>query len=207
MALTGIQKRTRLSPQARADQILDQAADLIQREGLSAVTMERLAKDAGISKGLVYNYFPSRDALLAALLQKEQAQLRDRGMAEALRVDSFEALIAGTTRLYLAQTYERGAVILPLLADPSVSRLLHDTLRAERDRTIRYFVRAVRRQYGLDLVTAITAVDTLMTLTGAMGRLVASGSVTVEDGTQMCVQLLTGGMEKLARSMRASSPQ
>ncbi len=205
--MTGTQKRTRLSPQARADQILEQAADLIQREGLSAVTMERLAKDAGISKGLVYNYFPSRDALLAALLQKEQAQLRERGMAEALRVDSFEALIEGTTRLYLEQTHDRGAVILPLLADPSVSRLMLDTLRTERDRTIRYFVRAVRREYGLDLVTAITAVDSLMTLTGAMGRLVASGSVTVEDGTQMCVQLLTGGMEKLARSKQASMRQ
>jgi len=205
--VTGTQKRTRLSPQARADQILEQAADLIQREGLSAVTMERLAKDAGISKGLVYNYFPSRDALLATLLQKEQAQLRERGMAEALRVDSFEALIEGTTRLYLEQTHDRGAVILPLLADPSVSRLMLDTLRTERDRTIRYFVRAVRREYGLDLVTAITAVDSLMTLTGAMGRLVASGSVTVEDGTQMCVQLLTGGMEKLARSKQASMRQ
>ena len=194
------QKRTRLSPQARADQILEQAADLIQREGLSAVTMERLAKDGGISKGLVYNYFPSRDALLAALLHKEQSQLRDRGMAEALRVDTFEALIEGTTRLYLEQTHARGAVIMPLLADPSVARLMEVTLREERDRTIRYFVRAARREYGLDLATAITAVDTLMNLTGAMGRLVAAGSVTVEDGNQMCVQLLTGGMEKLAKS-------
>lgn len=201
------QKRTRLSPQARADQILEQTADLIQREGLSAVTMERLAKDSGISKGLVYNYFPSRDALLAALLHKEQSQLRDRGMAEALRVDTFEALIEGTTRIYLEQTHDRGAVIMPLLADPSVARLMEEALREERDRTIRYFVRAARREYGLDLPTAITAVDTLMNLTGAMGRLVAAGSVTVEDGTQMCVQLLTGGMEKLARSQKASSRQ
>ncbi|OYU69184.1 MAG: hypothetical protein CFE28_03715 [Alphaproteobacteria bacterium PA2] len=192
------QKRTRLSPQARAEQILEQAADLIQREGLAAVTMERLARDSGISKGLVYNYFPSRDALLTALLQREQDQLRDRGMAEALKAQTLEALVEGTTRIYLEQTHARGAVILPLLEDPSVARLMEHSRREERDQTIRYFVRAVRREYGLDLVTAITAVDTLMNLTGAMGRQVAAGTVTVEDGTAMCVQLITGGLEKLS---------
>lgn len=192
------QKRTRLSPQARAEQILEQAADLIQREGLAAVTMERLARDAGISKGLVYNYFPSRDALLAALLKGEQDQLRERGMAEALQAKTLESLVEGTTRIYLQQTHDRGAVILPLLEDPSVARLMEHSRREERDRTIRYFVRAVRREYGLDLVTAITAVDTLMNLTGAMGRQVAAGTVTVEDGTAMCVQLITGGLEKLS---------
>jgi len=46
-----------------------------------------------------------------------------------------------------------------------------------------------------------------MNLTGAMGRQVAAGLVSVEDGTFMCVQLLTGGLEKLARSRAASSHQ
>lgn len=196
------QKRTRLSPQARAEQILEQAADLIQREGLAAVTMERLARDSGISKGLVYNYFPSRDALLAALLKGEQDQLRERGMAEALQAKTLESLVEGTTRIYLQQTRDRSAVILPLLADPSVSRLMEDSRREERDRTVRYFVRAARREYGLELTTAISAVEVLMNLTGAMGRQVAIGAVTVEEGTSMCVQLITGGLEKLSRGQR-----
>ena len=199
MTLTVDHKRTRLSPQARADQILEQAADLIQREGLAAVNMERLAKDAGISKGLVYNYFPSRDALLAALLLREQAQLRARGMAEALQAETFEALIERTTRLYLEQTHDRGAVILPLLADPSIARLMEASERQARDGVMRYFVWAVRREYGLDLTTAIRAVETLADLTGAVGRQVASGSAGVEDGVRMCVLMITGGLEKLAR--------
>jgi len=126
MTLDIEQKRTRLSPQARAEQILEEAADLIRKEGLAAVTMERLARVVGISKGLVYNYFPSRDALLAALLQREQDQLRDRGMAEALKALTLEVLVEGTTRIYLQQNHERGAVILPLLDDPSVARLMEE---------------------------------------------------------------------------------
>ena len=43
-------KRTRLSPQLRKTQILDDAARLILEEGLTAVSMERLGREAGISK-------------------------------------------------------------------------------------------------------------------------------------------------------------
>ena len=77
-------KRTRLAPEARREQILDEAARLTLEEGLYAVSMERLARDVGVSKGLVYNYYPTRDALLAALLHREQTELRDRGMVTAV---------------------------------------------------------------------------------------------------------------------------
>ena len=38
--------------------LLDHTAQIIADEGVSAVTMDRLAKEANISKGLIYNYFP-----------------------------------------------------------------------------------------------------------------------------------------------------
>ncbi|MCR5879264.1 TetR/AcrR family transcriptional regulator [Phenylobacterium sp. J367] len=100
-------RRTRLSPEARREQILDEAARLILEEGLTAVSMERLARAVGISKGLVYNYFADRDGLLAALLHREQTELRDRGMLSALQARSYAELIRQTTRLYLQQTRDR----------------------------------------------------------------------------------------------------
>ena len=56
---TSKKTRTRLSPKARKNMILDSAAKLVAEEGVSAVTMERLGTEAEISKALVYNYFPS----------------------------------------------------------------------------------------------------------------------------------------------------
>jgi AcrR family transcriptional regulator len=41
-------KRTRLSPEARRDQLLDSARDLIQNQGFSGFTMEALASEAGL---------------------------------------------------------------------------------------------------------------------------------------------------------------
>jgi len=189
--------RTRLSAPARRHQILDEAARLILGEGLSAVTMERLARDVGISKGLVYNYFSDRDALLAALLRREQADLRDRGMATALRVRNYAELIRQTTRLYLEHTRDRGALIDALLSDPSVARLMEDDNRADRERTFRYFVRATRREFDLPLPLAIAVVDMVSAVTDQAGKLVAQGQLDVDPATEICVELITGGLARL----------
>ena len=195
-------KRTRLTPEVRREQILDEAAQLILAEGLYAVSMERLARDIGISKGLVYNYFPTRDALLTALLNREQAELRDRGMVSALQAESFDDLIRQTTRLYLEQTRDRGALIAALLSDPSVALLMEAENRADRERTVRYFVKAVRREYGLPLPMAIAGVEMVSAVTDRAGRLVADGQLDVETATGMCVALITGGLANLGQIQR-----
>jgi AcrR family transcriptional regulator len=194
-------KRTRLTPEVRREQILDEAAQLILAEGLYAVSMERLARDIGISKGLVYNYFPTRDALLTALLNREQAELRDRGMASALQAASFDDLIRQTTRLYLEQTRDRGALIAALLSDPSVALLMEAENRTDRERTVRYFVRAARREYGLPLPMAIAGIEMVSAVTDQAGRLVADGQLDVETATGMCVALITGGLANLQQSL------
>ena len=199
MTIAAPRKRTRLAPEARREQILDEAARLILDEGLYAVSMERLARDVGISKGLVYNYFPDRNALLTALLSREQAELRDRGMAEALKAESYVDLIRQTTRLYLEQTRDRGALIAALLSDPSVAKLMEEESRADRDRTVRYFVRATRKAYDLPLPLAIAAVELFSAVTDRAGKLVAEGLVDVEAATELCVELITGGLAGLNR--------
>ncbi|WP_304217512.1 TetR/AcrR family transcriptional regulator [Phenylobacterium aquaticum] len=194
---TSARKRIRLAPETRRTQILDESARLILEEGLHAVSMERIARDLRISKGLVYRYFPTRDALLAALMHREQTELRDRGMASALQAVSFADLIRQTTRLYLQHTLDRGALIAALLADPSVARLMEEDSRSDREQTIRYFVRAIRREFQLPLPLAIAVVDLLSALTDQAGRLVAQGQVDVDSATEMCVELITGGLSAL----------
>lgn len=194
-------KRTRLSPQLRKTQILDDAARLILEEGLTAVSMERLGREAGISKALVYNYFPSRDDLLTALLHREQTELRDRGMATAMQAQTFGDLIRQTTRVYLEHVRDRGSLITALLSDPSVARLMEAENREDRDRTIRFFVKRVRETYGLPLGIAIASVDLLMAVTDGAGKLMAQGALTPQMAEDMVVHLLIGGVERMARHM------
>ncbi len=190
--------RTRLTPAARRDQILDVAARVIVQEGLSAATMERVARATGVSKALVYTYFSTRDVLLGALLQREQADLGDRGMAAALGAATFPELIAQTTRHYLEHVRDRGPLIAALLADPATAALMEAESRIDRDQTIRYLVRATRRAYGLPLAQAIAAVDMLMGATGRAGNLVADGQIAIDEAVDLCLQITLGGLERLA---------
>jgi AcrR family transcriptional regulator len=55
--------------------ILEAAAALFEAEGLEGVTLNEVARRAGIAKSNVYRYFESREAILLALLSADQAGL------------------------------------------------------------------------------------------------------------------------------------
>lgn len=52
----------------RSRQLLDAAARLMEREGSGAVSMQALAAEAGVSVGLIYRYFGSKDDVLLAVI-------------------------------------------------------------------------------------------------------------------------------------------
>jgi AcrR family transcriptional regulator len=52
----------------RSRQLLDAAARLMEREGSDAVSMQALASEAGVSVGLIYRYFGSKDDILLAVI-------------------------------------------------------------------------------------------------------------------------------------------
>ena len=51
--------------------ILDAAIRVLDREGLDALTTSRVAEVAGVSVGTLYQYFAHRDAIVAALQDRE----------------------------------------------------------------------------------------------------------------------------------------
>jgi AcrR family transcriptional regulator len=57
--------------QARAERILDAAADLLLRWGYKRVTIDDVATDAGIGKGTVYLHWATREALFCSVLQRD----------------------------------------------------------------------------------------------------------------------------------------
>jgi len=67
--------------QARG-KILDAARKVFARKG-SAATMSEVAKEAGISQGLAYRYFPSKESILTTLV--EQMARSGGGAAERVR--------------------------------------------------------------------------------------------------------------------------
>ncbi|MBN8900703.1 MAG: TetR/AcrR family transcriptional regulator, partial [Rhodospirillales bacterium] len=59
-----------LSPEKHA-QILRGAAEVFAADGYEGASMARIATVAGVSKGTLYNYFPSKAALFTAFVQDQ----------------------------------------------------------------------------------------------------------------------------------------
>lgn len=55
------------------DRILDTASALFYREGVHAVGVDLVVKESGIAKTSLYRHFGSKDALVAAFLEREDA--------------------------------------------------------------------------------------------------------------------------------------
>ena len=56
--------------QARPDEVLDAALVLFIERGFAATRVEDIATQAGLSKGAVYLYFPSKEAILEGLVKR-----------------------------------------------------------------------------------------------------------------------------------------
>ncbi len=66
--------------------MLDAASGLVRRDGVQAMTLARVAEEAGVSKGGLLHHFGSKDELIAALLADTLAEA-DAGLASIVDGD------------------------------------------------------------------------------------------------------------------------
>jgi AcrR family transcriptional regulator len=62
----------RLPPAERREQLLDAALTVIAKRGYGGVSMEAVAREAGVTKPVVYDLFSNLGELLTALLEREE---------------------------------------------------------------------------------------------------------------------------------------
>jgi TetR/AcrR family transcriptional regulator, fatty acid biosynthesis regulator len=161
--------RRRLSPEARREEILDETARIVLVEGVSAVSMERLGREAGVSKALVYAYFPNRIDLLSALLLREYRHFQAQSRALVAQVEGFRAIVEATTAAWLDHVAERGPLISRLMGEPEIARAIESVDAEGRQDTARYFGRLIADAYGNGPIDSAVIAEMLMGLTGAAG--------------------------------------
>ena len=190
--------RTRLSPEARRDQLLDSARAMVLDSGLQAFTMEGLAKVAGVSAPLVYNYFPNRPELLQALLIREYQRFVDQYIEASRGVNNFEDIV----RISVTSNFDHHAPghILPLLmAHPETAAVIRSEGGRHGHQTARFLVRMAAEQYHLDQKTALLAGRMSSGASIAAADLAASAGLDREDTIALAVNYILAGIERISR--------
>ena len=68
----------RPSPESRRQQILDAACERVRQSGFHGASMADIAKAAGLSVGQIYRYFENKEAIIAAIVEQDLAEMRDK---------------------------------------------------------------------------------------------------------------------------------
>ncbi|MDQ7728903.1 TetR/AcrR family transcriptional regulator [Halomonas sp. SpR8] len=74
-----IRRAGRPKDMAKREAMMDAAACLFFHHGLEGVTMEAVAREAGVSKVTVYGHFATKEALFGSVIQRETETIR-RGL-------------------------------------------------------------------------------------------------------------------------------
>ena len=68
----------RLSPEERKQRLLDVAVQIVTEQGVEAVRIPEVAQAAGVTRPVVYRFFPNRRALVVGILEDFVADLEAR---------------------------------------------------------------------------------------------------------------------------------
>lgn len=64
----------RLAPDARRQQLLDAAIQIIAREGYAGISIDAIAREAGVTRPVVYRAFDGLEPLLCSLLDRQESR-------------------------------------------------------------------------------------------------------------------------------------
>jgi AcrR family transcriptional regulator len=70
-------EQSALARESSTNKILETAIQLFAQMGYDKTSIRQIAQEAGISLGLMYNYFPGKEALLRAIIMKGFGQIKE----------------------------------------------------------------------------------------------------------------------------------
>jgi AcrR family transcriptional regulator len=136
-----VQPRTRLATDARREQLLRAGVELLRVRTPDEISVDDVARRAGISRGLLYHYFADKDAFVVAVLEQASEDLRQaiRPTSELSGRERIEAAIDAFIAYAEAHAAGFRAVLTGGVANRNVAALIEQT----RERDLQAFVAGV----------------------------------------------------------------
>jgi AcrR family transcriptional regulator len=123
----------RLDVDERRAQLLEVGTELFSTHSFEELSMATIAREAGISKALLYHYFPSKEEFFKAALAEGAAELAQLTAPDE-SLPPLEQVRASTTA-FVDWIGERGPAYMKLLQSVGAVPELRETMTAIRDVT------------------------------------------------------------------------
>jgi len=117
----GERKRSSYHHGALREELLEACVRLIEAEGIGAVSLRRVAREAGVSPGAPYHHCPDRAALLAAISVRGFQQLETDLTAVRSSAATFRAALLALTVAYV-EFARRHKAYFQLMFRPELSQ-------------------------------------------------------------------------------------
>lgn len=191
-------KPRRMNPSARETALLQCAAKIVAEEGVSAVTMERIAQESGVSRSLVYLYFQNSTVLLQQLYLRETMALRKRQTDEAAKIVGFDEYIRCLITLFLENVAEKGDFMSKLMHEPSITDVLQADFSEARKVTGLAIAKRISKKHVIPVHIAAIVADIGMGLTARAGEQIQRFGLPLLDVIDITVAMVLGAIEKAA---------
>ncbi len=120
----------------RRTEILDAAERCFIRSGFHQASMQEICAEAKMSPGNLYRYFPSKEAIIAGISERNRAEAAV-SFAAVQQAPDFFAGLAGLARHHLVErSAEEVGLCVEIMAEsrrtPEIARIAHDAEREIR---------------------------------------------------------------------------
>jgi AcrR family transcriptional regulator len=123
--------------------IKEAALELFAMHGFASTSISRIAKEAGVSKGLMYNYYESKDALLHAIVEDTmQDMMAEMGqfLSPELSPDQrLRGIVEGTLNM-VERNLHHWKLLMALTMQPGLFKNMESVFSVQKDESIQALI-------------------------------------------------------------------
>jgi AcrR family transcriptional regulator len=193
-------ERRRLSVEERRNELIDLGMEVFSTEPYEDVRIEELADRAGISRGLLYHYFPTKRHYYVEVARAAAAEVFEQTAPDPSL--SPVAQVQASLEAFLANAQERPHGFLAvyrgsLASDPEIRAILDDARQAQAERVVAAFAPRARKRRPALLVAARGWTGLVQTMTADW---LIDGALPLEEVRDVLVGALRGALAAARRA-------
>jgi AcrR family transcriptional regulator len=200
--------KTRPDRAERRASFLDVTAQLVQSDGLAAVTMERVAASAGLSKPVIYSHFADRGELLQALLERCWLDVDRSVQARLHGTHTLDESLRGLITGYFDEIAAQGALVQLMIGNASQEPVVESARQARQLAAQAEWSDVYQRRAGLTAPVADACAAILRSaLQGAAEYWIGHPGTPPDIAIDTCLQIMRASLAALGQPAQPSADQ